>query len=91
MKGKVITMMKFEKTASMTIIGRENYTDECGKLTFNNWEKGGKRRIYINDYKRRTIGFIDRDTKEYTQYDNQGLNKAEINGTIEAFRAMYEF
>ena len=28
-------------------------------LTFKLWEKGGKRRIYINDYKRRSCGYID--------------------------------
>ena len=26
---------------------------------FNLWEKGNKRRIYINDYQRRSIGYID--------------------------------
>ena len=31
---------------------------EC-YYTFRLWEKGGKRRIYVNDYKKRTIGYID--------------------------------
>lgn len=84
-------MTKFENKATMIIRGRENYSDACGQLTFNRWEKGGKKRIYINDYKRRTIGYIDIDTKVYTQYDNQGLTAAEINGTIEDFRNQYEF
>ena len=28
-------------------------------LTFKMWEKNGNRRIYINDYKRRSCGYID--------------------------------
>ena len=84
-------MTNFTNYATMTIKGRENYTDECGNLYFKGWEKYGKKRIYINDYKGRTIGFIDCITKAFTQYDNQGLTSNEINGTIENFKAMYTF
>lgn len=84
---------QFEQTAKVVILGRENYYDDDASkfLTFNSWEKYGKRRIYINDYKRRTIGFIDRETREYTQQDSNGLAKEQISAAIEAFCAAYEF
>lgn len=39
-------------------IGTE-YDSESNYLTFKLWEKGNNRRIYINDYKRRSCGYID--------------------------------
>ena len=57
--------IKFEGTA---IIGKvrkgEDKPEEVEKsgsnfYKFNLWEKGGKRRIYINDYQRRSMGYID--------------------------------
>lgn len=54
--------IKFEAHAKVAKI-------ECGEandsgcdssyLYFNLWQKGNYRRIYINDYKRRTVGYID--------------------------------
>lgn len=35
------------------------YDSECNYLIFNLWEKNGRRRIYMNDYKRRGCGYID--------------------------------
>lgn len=60
-------------------------------LTFNRWEKAGKRRIYINDYKRRTIGFIDMDNGEFTKKNGQGRTDSEINAAIESFKSKYTY
>lgn len=83
----------FEKTAQIAIKGRENYSDDDTSkfMTFNLWEKNGKSRIYINDYKRRTLGYIDRADKSYTQYDNDGLTKDQIKSLLEDFANEYEF
>lgn len=82
---------QFDKTAKMVVLGREHYEDASKYLTFNAWEKYGKRRIYINDYKRRTIGYIDRETGEYTQHGNNGLTAEQISSAINAFRTAYAF
>ena len=60
-------MKKFEGTALVAKVenGKTNmyigteYDSESNYLTFNLWEKGNKRRIYMNDYKRRSVGYID--------------------------------
>lgn len=86
-------MKKFEKEAKITITGRENYADDDAAkfLNFKLWEKGGKKRIYVNDYKRRTLGYIDSETKEWMWSDNNGLTKDQVNAAIEAFKAEYDF
>ncbi len=86
-------MKKFEKEAKIVIAGREHYDDdqESKYITFKLWEKGGNRRIYINDYKRRTFGYIDIATGEYTELETNGLKADQIAAAIEAFKAEYEF
>lgn len=83
--------MKFDKFAKVVIAGRENYSedDSAKYLTFKLWEKGDDvKRVYVNDYKRRTLGYIE--NKEFTLKDNCGLFREEINGTIERFYSEYE-
>ena len=84
---------QFEQTAKVVISGRENYDDDSASkfLSFNAWEKYGKSRIYINDYKRRTIGYIDRETREYTQQDSNGLTKEQITAALDSFCRAYQF
>lgn len=36
-----------------------NYGEDCCYLTFKLWESNGKKRIYVNDYKRRSLAYID--------------------------------
>lgn len=43
-------------------VGTE-YDSECNYLTFNLWEKNGKKRIYMNDYKGRGCGYIDMNNR----------------------------
>lgn len=83
---------KFTDSAKITITGREHYDDseESKFVHFKRWEKNGKRRIYLNDYKRRTFGFIDCETGKYTQYDSNGLTREQITAAIDTFRENYE-
>ena len=68
---------------------KESAYDESCFLTFKAWEKYGKKRIYINDYKNRTLGFIEND--EVIIKDNQGNYKNEIDYAIISFKAQYAF
>lgn len=66
--------------------------DDTAKfLTFKEWVKGSYHRIYINDYKGRSIGFIDYDTKDVTINDRQGLSELELQTAIDTFFETYEF
>ena len=83
---KINGTISFEGSAKFTKNGR---TDECDMLTFKYWAKNGKERIYINDYKRRTIGYIDVTTGEVVINNNQGNYESEIEMAIEGFVAEY--
>ena len=78
--------INFEGSATFTKNGR---TDECDMLTFKYWAKNGKERIYINDYKCRTIGYIDVTTGEVVINDKQGNYESEIEMAIEGFMGKY--
>lgn len=64
---KMAEKIKFDGKAKVAKIGVNGvnpcvgteYDSESNYYTFSLWEKGGKRRIYINDYSRRTMGYID--------------------------------
>lgn len=82
---------KFTKTAK--IAKHENADTEImsAYLTFNMWEKNAKRRIYINDYKRRTLGYIDISNRNAVKInDRQGNTQNEIDFAINEFFAQYE-
>ena len=83
---KINGTISFEGSATFTKNGR---TDECDMLTFKYWAKNGKERIYINDYKRRTIGYIDVTTGEVVINNNQGNYESEIEMAIEGFIAEF--
>lgn len=83
---KINGTISFEGSATFTKNGR---TDECDMLTFKYWAKNGKERIYINDYKRRTIGYIDVTTGEVVINDNQGNYESEIEMAIDGFVSEY--
>lgn len=68
-----------------------NPYSDCSYLTFKFWEKGSHKRIYINDYKRRTIGYINAITKEVVINDNQGNTSNEIDTAINGFMSKYAF
>lgn len=86
---KKMVKKTFEGIAKVVITGRENYDEDSMYLTFKAWEKGNIKRIYINDYKRRTVGYIENG--EFTLKDNQGLNRTAIDSTISKFTEEYAF
>ena len=61
---------------------------ESNYLTFKVWEKGSKKRIYVNDYKRRTVGYIDCNNNNAIVCDYNEGN--EIYDTIKWFLENYE-
>ena len=80
--------IKFEKYCKILKPGQlEGYGDSC-YLFFKRWTKNGHDRIYVNDYKRRTIGFFENG--EFTKYDNMGNTIEELNGTLAKFLEMYD-
>lgn len=83
-----------KKLDNMAIIPKKDNADPEVKsafLTFKVWEKAGKRRIYINDYKRRTLGYIDCNNGEINIDDKQGNTQAEIDYAIAKLKEEYEF
>lgn len=67
----------------------DNAFDVCHYFTFKLWEKGNKRRIYINDYKRRTLGYIENN--EVVINDKQGNTQEMVDYAINSFRNTYAF
>ena len=90
-------MIKFEKIAKVAIIDKNGETnpnigtnrdDDSNYLTFKLWEKNGRKRIYANDYKRRSVGYIDCNA------ENQIVSEYSYGDNVETmkwFRANYEF
>lgn len=87
-------MMKFEGKAKVAKVhnGQTNpyigteYDSDSNYLTFNLWEKGNKKRIYMNDYKRRSVGYID------LVNDNEIIcDTRDAEETAEWFLENYEF
>ena len=58
-------------------------------LYFKGWEKYGKKRIYVNDYKKRTLGYIE-NGKVFIR-DNQGSTNEEVETALNNFMTTYEF
>lgn len=80
----------FDKFAKIVIPGREHYDDQASKFVyFKAWSNYGKNRIYINDYKTRTIGYIENGV--FTLKDNNGFTAADINTMVNAFCTKYAF
>jgi len=62
---ELLNKITFDGFAKVLIPGKEDYLEsESNYMTFKLWEKGTKKRVYINDCKRRSYGFIDCNTKE---------------------------
>lgn len=80
---------KFEKSVKVLKEGCEGYEESASNwFSFNLWEKGSLKRIYVNDYKRRTLGFIDFNTHEInTEYSE----KSDIYHEMVRFTENYEF
>ena len=74
----------------MAVAGRESYSndDDAKYVSVKAWSKNGMNRIYFNDYKRRTLGYIDRETREISCGRGFAL---DFLATIEKFAAEYAF
>lgn len=68
---------------------KDDIYGECCYLFFKLWEKYGKKRIYINDYKRRTLGYIENGNVIIN--DNHGNTNEEIECAINGFMSEYAF
>lgn len=83
----LVEKITFEKFAKVLIPNRIDYWEsESNYLTFKLWKKGGYSRIYINDYKGRTCGYIDAKTKELHLDGNR-----DVAATAESFIKLYIF
>ena len=86
-------MNKFEGTARVAKVenGKTNmyvgteFDSDSNYLTFNLWERGNKRRIYMNDYKRRSVGYID-----LTKANEIVTDYSYVEETAEWFLKNYE-
>lgn len=89
-------MKKFTGYAKVAVIDREGNTnpwcgtnkdDESNYYVFKYWSKGSYERIYVNDYKRRTLGYIDLKTEAVeTDYSKN----SDVMRTINFFLENYE-
>lgn len=93
---KIMEKIKFEGKAKVakinngelaTQIGTE-YDSDSNYFTFNLWERGNMRRIYINDYKRRSVGYIDLNNSNALVTE---FAKGEVIETANWFMKNYEF
>lgn len=75
--------MTINLTNPVTIPKTNAPSSDADYLKFKPWTKNGVTRIYINDYKRRTIGYINEDGSSVIS-DNQG-NTTELTEEIHAF------
>lgn len=80
----------FVKYAKVLKCKTEYVEEESNYLTFRLWEKGDKKRIYINDYKTRTIGYIDILTGDVVIENSHGNSETEIDYAIENFFSDYD-
>lgn len=88
---EVKTMVKktFEKIAVVARCENPDTDSRCEYLTFKAWSKGDKKRIYISDYKNRTLGYIDRENGEVIINDRQGMHQHEVDYALNAFFNAY--
>lgn len=68
-------------------VGTE-FDSDSNYFTFNLWERGSMRRIYINDYRRRSVGYIDLNNSNALE---TAFSKGEVIETANWFLDNYEF
>ena len=89
-------MKKFTGFEKVAVIDRDGNTnpwcgtdkdDESNYYVFKYWSKGVYERIYVNDYKHRTLGYIDLKTEAIeTDYSKN----SDVMRTINFFLENYE-
>lgn len=86
----MLNKIKFNGSAKIVI--EEGYSDDVASkyLYFNEWIRSGKHRIYLNDYKRRTIGYIDCDDgNKIIIKDFHGAGEEKVKSAINEFFETY--
>lgn len=79
---------KFEGRAKVEkSFGEKDSKYASSYLYFSEWNKYGKKRIYVNDYKRRTIGYIENGS--FVKIDNNGCSNSELEYSISTFFSRY--
>jgi hypothetical protein len=86
---KATVKTQFSGFAKLAQPSRADGNDECCYLYFKGWQRYGKSRVYINDYKGRTLGYIENGAAAIT--NKQGLDTADINACVNAFMNSYNF
>ena len=67
-----------------------NHDDGSTVTNFTRWENYGKKRVYITDYKTRTIAYIDCDNNNNIVYtENAPLIHENLPKIVESFLAEY--
>lgn len=93
---RAMEKIKFEGTAKVAKIvnGKQamhvgtEFDSDSNYLTFNLWERGSMRRIYINDYRRRSVGYIDLNNNNKLE---TAFSKGEVIETANWFVNNYKF
>lgn len=91
MKKKFEKCVKIAKMKNGEIYNKNvgtEYDSDSNYFTFKLWEKGDKKRIYVNDYKRRAVGYIDCNNNNAIVCDYREGN--ENHDTIKWFLENYE-
>lgn len=93
---EIMEKIKFERSAKVAkiingkhsmYVGTE-FDSDSNYFTFNLWERGSLRRIYINDYHRRSVGYIDLNNNNALE---TSFAKGEVVDTANWFMENYEF
>ena len=74
---------------TVTIAKNPEADCESNYLTFKCWTRGDQKRIYINDYKGRTLGYIE-GSNTFIK-DRQGNTQEEIEYAINSFNEQYTY
>lgn len=91
MKEKFEKCVKIAKRKNGKIYNENVGTErdsEANYFTFKLWERGDKKRVYVNDYKRRAVGYIDCKNNNCIVSDYSAGN--ENYDTIKWFLENYE-
>lgn len=83
----IAKVAKIIKGQPSMYVGTE-FDSDSNYLTFKLWERGNMRRIYINDYRRRSVGYIDLNNNNVLE---TSFAKGEVVETANWFIENYEF
>ena len=91
-EGKAVVKEKFNRYATIAKSAHgTNYDDGSTVTNFKLWENYGKKRVYVTNYKGRTLAYIDCNNNNniVTVYDNETVCTA-VTEIIKEFLSKYE-